>query len=264
MLTLPKLPTGLSGIYLIQNKVTKCFYVGSSKCIRTRLTQHKNDLKNNRHKNSRLMADYLNNGADGFVVKVLVRCDTNELLVYEQRMLDLLKRHYPTYHAGNYVVCPATNTKRPDYHNSGKRTLDEWRHKAHQARRDSLKNNPEIREKVSNAGRKSMARLRANMDTETKRKQRAAEAQARPELKLLRRQQMLDRYANGWKPEHEPTNKQKVIHLPTGKVFCSLTEAAGFAGVKVSSMHRWVHGRIYKGSRVGFNKDWSLYETPNV
>lgn len=210
------------------------------------------------------MADYLRYGADVFTVKVLLRCGIDELLVYEQRMLDLLKRHYPTYHTGNYVVCPATGTKRPDYHSSGKRTLDEWRHKAHQARRDSLKNNPDVRERVANAGRKSMARLKSNVAIENKRKQRAAEAQARPELKLLRRQQMFDRYASGWKPKYEPTNKQKVIHLPTGKVFCSLTEAAEFAGVKVSSMHRWVHGRIYKGSRVGFNKDWSLYEAPNV
>lgn len=210
------------------------------------------------------MADYLSNGADGFVVKVLIRCSIDKLLVYEQRMLDLLKRHYPTYHAGNYVACPATNTKRLDYHNNEKRTLAEWRHKAHQARRESLKNNPEIRERVVNAGKKSMARLKSSAAIETKRKQRAAEAQARLEMKLLRRRQMLDRYASGWKPKHEPTNKQKVIYLPTGKVFCSLTEAAEFAGVKVASMHRWVHGRIYKGSRVGFNRDWSLYETPNV
>ena len=51
MLTVPKLKSGLSGIYLIQNKATKCFYVGGSTCLRNRFRQHKNDLKNNRHKN---------------------------------------------------------------------------------------------------------------------------------------------------------------------------------------------------------------------
>lgn len=266
MLTLPKLPVGLSGIYLIQNKVTKCFYVGSSKCIRTRITQHKNDLKNNRCKNSRLMADYLKYGADNFIVKVLLRCDISELLNYEQNMLDLFKRHYPTYHAGSYVVCPAIGTTRPDYHEQGKRTLDEWRDKALSVLNEKRKTDPKFADIFVQAGKKSMARLRADPVAEAKRKKNAALAQSRPDLVEAKRQRMLEMWRNGTAPraKNPPPSRQKVIHKPTGKVFSSLTEAAEYFGVGVPTVHRWVHGRTdRKGDRVP-HKDWSLYETADL
>lgn len=266
MLTLPKLPVGLSGIYLIQNKVTKCFYVGSSQCIRTRITHHKNDLKNNRCKNSRLMADYLSYGADNFIVKVLIRCNKADLLIYEQNMLDLLKRHYPTYHAGNYVVCPALGTIRNDYHEQGKRTLDEWRGKALAVLNEKRRTDPEFANIFVQAGKKSMARLRANPVIEAKRKKNASLSQSRPDVIEAKRQRMLERWRNGTAPRNlnPPTNRQKVVHLPTSQVFNSLTEAAEHFCVGVPTVHRWVHGRIYKGRRTGFNKDWSLYETSDL
>ena len=266
MLTLPKLPVGLSGIYLIQNKVTKCFYVGSSQCIRTRITHHKNDLKNNRHKNTRLMADYLEYGADNFVAKVLLRCSVSELLEREQNMLNLLKRHYPTYHKGNDVSCPARGTTRSDYHEQGKRTLDEWRGKALAVLNDKRKNDPEFAEIFVQAGKKSMARLRADPVAEAKRKKNAALAQGRPDVVAKKRERMLERWRNGTAPRNlnPPTNRQKVVYLPTGQIFNSLTEAAEHFKVGVPTVHRWVHGRIYKGRRTGFNKDWSLYETANL
>lgn len=69
--------------------------------------------------------------------------------------------------------------------------------------------------------------------------------------------QMLDRLATGWRP---PTghNKITVRHVPSGKLFDSLTEAADFAGVSLTTIHRWVKGRPDKGKRVGFNFDWRL------
>lgn len=266
MLTVPKLPSGLSGIYLIQNKVTKCFYVGGSTCLRNRLRQHKNDLKNNRHKNTRLMTDYIEYGADNFVAKVLLRCSVSELLEREQNMLNLLKRHYSTYHRGNDVSCPARGSTRPDYHAQGKRTLDEWRDKALSVLNEKRKTDPKFADIFVQAGKKSMARLRADPVAEAKRKKNAALAQSRPDVVAKKRERMLERWRNGTAPraKNPPPSRQKVIHKPTGKVFSSLTEAAEYFGVGVPTVHRWVHGRTdRKGDRVP-HKDWSLYETPNV
>lgn len=266
MLTVPKLPTGLSGIYLIQNKVTKCFYVGGTTCLRNRLRQHKNDLNNNRHKNSRLMADYLEYSVDNFVAKVLLRCSVSELLEREQNMLNLLKRHYPTYHKGNDVSCPARGATRPDYHKQGKRTLDEWRGKALATLNDKRRNDPEFAQIFIEAGKKSMARLRADPLTEAKRKRNAAKAQSRPDVVEAKRQRMLERWRNGTAPrmKNPPPNRQRIIYKPTGQIFNSLTEAAKHFGVGVPTVHRWIHGRIYKGKRTGFNLDWSLYETTDL
>lgn len=248
MLIIPKLPSGLSGIYLIQNKATKCFYVGGSTCLRNRLRQHKNDLKNNRHKNTRLMSDYLEYGADNFVAKVLLRCSVSELLEREQNMLNLLKRHYPTYHE------------------QGKRTLDEWRGKALSVLNDRRKNDPSFAEIFVQAGKKSMARLRADPVAEAKRKRKAALAQSRPDVVAKKRERMLERWRNGTAPraKNPPPNRQTVIYKPTGQIFNSLTEAAEHFKVGVPTVHRWIHGRIYKGKRTGFNSDWSLYETSDL
>lgn len=266
MLTVPKLLGGLSGIYLIQNKVTKCFYVGGSTCLRNRLRQHKNDLKNNRHKNTRLMLDYLEYGADNFVIKVLFRCSVSELLEREQNMLNLLKRHYPTYHKGNDVSCPARGTTRPDYHEQGKRTLDEWRGKALAVLNEKRQTDPEFANIFVQAGKKSMARLRADPVAEAKRKKNAALAQSRPDVVAKKRERMLERWKNGTAPraKNPPPNRQRVIYKPTGQIFNSLTEAAEHFKVGVPTVHRWVHGRTdRKGGRVP-HKDWSLYETSDL
>ena len=103
MLTVPKLKTGLVGIYLLRNNDNSKFYIGSSTCIRTRLTQHKNDLENTRHHNTRLNKDYVDNNGN-FSSKVLVRCAVHELHIYEQSMLDIFYRHFPSYHLGKNVM----------------------------------------------------------------------------------------------------------------------------------------------------------------
>lgn len=261
MLTVPKLKRGLSGIYLIQNKITNTFYLGSTVCLHNRLRQHKQSLQSNQHKNSRLMKDYVEYGADAFTVRVLIRCPEDDLLKHEQNLLDLFKRHYPTYHNGCDVTKPALGTTRPDYHATGKRTLDEWRDKALSTLSDKRNSDPELAEKYRQAGKKSMARLRATPDIEAKRKANAAMAQSRPEVKEKKRLAMLERWRNGGivRDSPPPVTRQKVVHIPTNRAFDSLTQAAEAFGVSVSRISVWVHGRNYKGRRVGFNKDWSLY-----
>ena len=258
MLIVPKLQSGLIGIYLIQNKETGKFYIGSSVNVKNRLRQHKQMLNTNNHKNSRLQEDYNIYGSKAFKVKVLCRCSELELLFKEQALYSLLKKHYPTYHPGNDVSNPNKGVARPDYHATGKRTLDQWRDKALLTLNEKRKNDPIFADKFRVAGKKSMARLRANADIEAKRKHNAALAQQSPKLKAIRRQQMLDRYANGWRPNTGGSNKTAVENISTGNTFISITEAAEFANVSVTTMHKWLKGRVYKGMRIGFNKDWRL------
>lgn len=262
MLTLPKLPVGQSGIYLIQNNETKQFYVGGSTNLRSRLVQHKNDLANDRAHNRRFQKDYDKYGADSFSVRVLLRCKVDELLHYEQRMFDLFKRHYPSYHKGKDVDVPSRGATRPDM--VGTRTLNEWRWKAQEVWRERMKNDPDMRRRVAEAGRKVMKRMKANPEIEARRKRLAAEAQRRPELKELKRKQMLERWANGWKPRSNP-HKLKVINRETGEIFDSLTSAAEHMGVRVCTMHVWIKGKKNaNGKRYGKKPEWDLYEEESL
>lgn len=255
MLQVPKLSSGLIGIYLIQNRTTGMFYIGSSVDIKNRFRQHKQMLTNGNHKNSRLQADYNEYGYEVFDCQVLCTCDKDELLHKEQQMFDTYSKTYPTYHKGKTVANPNLGTTRPDYHANNRTTLDDYRDKAQQALAKKRETDADYAKQCSEVGKASMAKLRADPDIEAKRKRNAALAQKDPALREVRRQQMLDRLATGWRP---PTghNKISVRHVPSDIVFPSITEASVFAGVAVPTMHRWLNGRLYKGKRVGFNYDW--------
>lgn len=262
MLTLPESPFGRSGIYLIQNNRTKQFYIGGSTNIRARITQHKNDLANNRAHNRRFQKDYNTYGADSFSVRVLLWCDVSMLLHYEQKMLELFRRHYPSYHKGKDVDVPARGATRPDM--VGTRTLNEWRWKAQEAWRDRMKTDPEMRQKIAEAGRKGLKKARANPEIENLRKKRAAEAQRRPEVRELKRKQMRERWVRGGIPRPKNPYSIKVTNKNTGEIFKSITEAASVYGVGVPTMHRWVYGRLYKGRRAGKKPDWEIYEEKSL
>ena len=257
MLQVPKLLNGQSGIYLIQNKETGKFYIGSSNNLKNRFRQHNQMLVAGNHKNSRLQEDYNQYGGESFECKVLCLCSVDELLYHEQLWFDQYKQQHPTYHKGSKVSNPNLGTTRPDYHANNRTTLDDYRRKAQEALAEKRRTDKEYAKRCSEIGKASMARLRGDPDIEAKRKHNAAEAQRTPELREVRRQQMLDRLATGWRP---PTgnNKITVRHVPSGKLFDSLTEAADFAGVSLTTLHRWVKGRPTKGKRVGFNFDWRL------
>lgn len=83
-----------SGIYYLKNKFNNKLYVGSSKNIRTRLYNHKNKLKHNKHNNPYLQNVVNKYGLDCFEVGILEKCDEKNLLVIEQGYLDELKPEY--------------------------------------------------------------------------------------------------------------------------------------------------------------------------
>lgn len=89
--------TGASGIYTI-TAPSGGQYVGSAVNFGKRWGNHIRDLRKGIHKNSPLQRAYLKYGEQGLVFKKLLICAPKNLIMYEQRAIDVLK---PTYN-----LCP--------------------------------------------------------------------------------------------------------------------------------------------------------------
>lgn len=83
------------GIYQIQSKQKpERIYVGSATNIRKRWDNHKEDLRKNTHGNKRLQNHYNKYGEDDLLFSVLLGCDREELLKYEQFFIDSLNPYF--------------------------------------------------------------------------------------------------------------------------------------------------------------------------
>lgn len=80
-----------SGVYKITNIESGRFYIGSSKEIETRFTDHKNDLKKNNHTNIILQRSWNKHGSDKFIFEIVEECSPDKCLILEQKYLDLLR-----------------------------------------------------------------------------------------------------------------------------------------------------------------------------
>ncbi len=92
------------GVYEVNNKLNQHRYIGSAggRTIRQRLMDHIRHLRRNTHCNAYLQAAFNLYGEDSFEFKPLLYCDKDQVLLYEQAMIDGLKPEYnlcPT--AGN-------------------------------------------------------------------------------------------------------------------------------------------------------------------
>lgn len=83
-----------SGIYKIINKLNNNIYIGSAVNIFKRWGAHKNDLKNNKHANSKFQRSYNKHGLEIFEFNILLYCDKKDLLFYEQRAINVYKPEY--------------------------------------------------------------------------------------------------------------------------------------------------------------------------
>lgn len=80
----------ISGIYRITDVVTGRFYIGSSKNIDKRLSEHKNLLKSKKHYNLKMQGTY-NKRPDALIYEVEFKCDEEYLLFFEQIYISGLK-----------------------------------------------------------------------------------------------------------------------------------------------------------------------------
>lgn len=80
----------ISGIYEIVNTVNGHKYIGSSCNIKKRLESHFYTLKNQKHKNILLQRAWNKYGENNFIFRIILYCDVNMLIFYEQKCFDNL------------------------------------------------------------------------------------------------------------------------------------------------------------------------------
>lgn len=83
-----------SGIYYLKNINNNKLYIGSSKNIRSRIYNHKNKFKHQKHSNPYLQNVVNKYGFEIFECGLLEKCDEKDLLKREQYYLDNLKPEY--------------------------------------------------------------------------------------------------------------------------------------------------------------------------
>ena len=77
-----------SGIYEIRHTDSGKRYVGSAKCLKLRLGMHLKDLRKNSHPNRYLQFAWNKYGEGSFCIRPIICCSANDLLFYEQLVLD--------------------------------------------------------------------------------------------------------------------------------------------------------------------------------
>lgn len=81
--------TFTTGVYKIVNWLDGKVYIGSAgKSLRTRLKQHRNALRANRHQNRHLQNAWNRDGEESFVFSVIERCEPGKCIEREQAWID--------------------------------------------------------------------------------------------------------------------------------------------------------------------------------
>lgn len=84
------------GIYKIKCLKNDKVYIGSSQVVRQRITNHKSDLRLDKHQNKHLQAAWKKYGEESFEFEIVEYCSLEVLLKREQYYIDL----YDTYKLG--------------------------------------------------------------------------------------------------------------------------------------------------------------------
>lgn len=100
-----------SGIYCIENIINGKKYIGSSIDVYKRKNRHFSELRNNKHKNSKLQNSYNKHGFESFVFYILeFITNKDELIIREQYYIDTKKPQYNI----NLIANSSLGVKRSD------------------------------------------------------------------------------------------------------------------------------------------------------
>ena len=77
-----------SGIYEIKNVVSETIYIGSAIDINRRFGEHKKHLRHGKHKNKYLQSAWDKYGEDKFVFTVIMSCESDVLIIEEQKSIN--------------------------------------------------------------------------------------------------------------------------------------------------------------------------------
>ena len=92
------------GIYKITNTITGDFYIGSSKNVKKRWSNHKWPSRWKQYPNNPMYLDFQKYGVDKFVFEILEVVEPMELKEKEQQFIELLKPIYNNYNAKGWNV----------------------------------------------------------------------------------------------------------------------------------------------------------------
>ena len=94
----------ISGIYKITNTITGDFYIGSSKNVKRRWTEHKSPSRWNKHPNNPMYIDMQEYGKDKFAFEILAEVEAGSLKEKEQYFIELLKPAYNDRNANGWDI----------------------------------------------------------------------------------------------------------------------------------------------------------------
>ena len=94
----------ISAVYKITNTVTNDFYIGSSKNVKHRWTDHKCPSKWNEHPNNPMYLDMKKYGIDKFSFQILEEVEPKHLKEVEQQFIEKLQPTYNSNRANGWDV----------------------------------------------------------------------------------------------------------------------------------------------------------------
>lgn len=94
----------IRGVYEIVNKINNKRYIGSSGDIHDRWSTHKRLLRNNNHSNIHLQSSYNKYGLDAFCFNILEKVNKNNLLIIEQKYLNICESNPRNFYNISYCA----------------------------------------------------------------------------------------------------------------------------------------------------------------
>lgn len=202
-----------SGIYIIENTITKKVYVGSSKNMRKRELEHMADLRAGKHHSRKLQNAFIKYGEAAFVFTRMIACPPDFMLMYEQRAIDAFNAA-----SDGYNICPTAGSC------LGKKMRPESVAKASAARK----------------GQKRSAEVRARMSVSQTGKKRAPEAVAKIAAKNT-----------GRKMSKEAIDKMIATRKEKGRTAAQLAHMAKLHAAQIGKSLSLEHRAKMSESRMG-------------
>lgn len=97
-----------AGVYQIRNLKNNKLYIGSTQALRRRWGEHKRALTSDSHHSIKLQRAWNKHESNAFIFEILLYCDPEDCLMYEQIALDYYK---PEYNIALIAMAPMTGKK---------------------------------------------------------------------------------------------------------------------------------------------------------
>ncbi len=196
------------GIYTITHKNSLKVYIGESKSVYERLQTHKDDLRNNKHKNIHLQRAYNRDGLDLFSFEVLQLCEFKDLKKWENFWGKVFHVHDDKF---GYNIAPTSE--------DGKISLAEETKIKIGIANKGKKRSPEDRLKISNGkkGKKPSEATREILSKAQTGRKHTEETK-----------QKISRSKSG---ELKPSTSKPIIDKLSGIVYNSTSEAVRLLGI---------------------------------